>query len=231
MRRTASYIVFFVVVAMIFGTHFIMPHTKTAFNQKDTAIVIDAGHGGFDGGAVGRYTAVKEAGLNLAVAKMLKAQFKKAGFEVIMTRENSEALGETKSADMESRRKIIEQSNADIVISVHMNKYGDSAVRGPQVFYFCDSVEGEALAGYIQQELNAALEPPRPRKHKAENYFILRSGKCTCVLVECGFLSNETEEQLLQTKSYQLQCSKAIFEGVKAYLANHAAKKFETIQY
>lgn len=220
MNRSACCIIFLIIAGILIGLFSISPETKTAINQQEVIVVIDAGHGGFDGGAVGSITGVKEDGLNLAVAKLLKIQFKKEGCSVIMTRSDKNALGDTKDSDMARRRSIIDKSNADIVISVHMNKYKDPAVHGPQVFYFSESAQGETLAKLIQQELNSALNPPRPRVHKSENYFILRSGSCPCVLVECGFLSNEREERLLQTESYQLQCAKAIFCGAKAYI-NH----------
>lgn len=220
MNRAACCIVFLIIAGLLAGFLSSIPVTET-LNQQKPIIVIDAGHGGFDGGAVGRYTGVKEDGINLAVAKLLKIQFRKEGYSVIMTRSDGNALGDTKDADMAKRRSIIDESNADIVISVHMNKYGDPAVHGPQVFYFSESAEGEALAKLIQEQMNKALSPPRPRMHKSENYFILRSGSCPCVIVECGFLSNEREERLLQTESYQLQCAKAIFEGAKAYIDQH----------
>ena len=119
---------------------------------------------------------------------------------------------------MAHRHDIIEEANADMVISIHMNKYPDSSVSGPQVFYFETSAEGEMLAKLIQQELNAFLKPPRERVHKPENYFILRASESPCVIVECGFLSNEREEKLLQTEDYQQQCAIAVFEGIKRYL-------------
>ena len=79
------------------------------------------------------------------------------------------------------------------------------------------------LAELIQTELNTRLAPPRPREQKPETYFILRSGGCPCVLVECGFLSNEREEKLLQTEDYQNECAKAIYTGAKLYLEQSAA--------
>ncbi|MFA5675218.1 MAG: N-acetylmuramoyl-L-alanine amidase [Christensenellales bacterium] len=218
MKRAACCIILLIIAGIITGLFKAEPAVQTAFNGQKPVVVIDAGHGGFDGGAVGRVTGVKEDGLNLSVSKLLKIQFRKAGYGVVMTRGDGGALAETKNADMARRRDIISESKADMVISVHMNKFGDPAVHGPQVFYFSESDEGETLAKLIQRELNSALNPPRPRVHKGESYFILKSGECPCVIVECGFLSNEREERLLQTESYQLQCAKAIFAGSNAYM-------------
>lgn len=197
---------------------FAVPGAAQVMGQTKGVIVIDAGHGGFDGGAVGCTTNVKEDGLNLCVAIKVQKLLAADGYTVIMTREDENALGQTKNGDMQKRREIIENAHPDIVISIHMNKFSDSYVSGPQVFYHGESAEGEILASLIQEQLNAILDPPKPRTFKPENYFILRSGSAPCVLVECGFLSNEREEQLLQTDEYQNKCANAIFRGAEYYL-------------
>ena len=121
-------------------------------------VVIDAGHGGLDGGAVGRLTRVREDGLNLIVANKLKSLFEKNGITVVMTRKDEKALAASKDADMAKRREIIESSDADIVISIHMNKFQDSSVSGPMAFYHEDSEEGKKLAELIQTELKRAAQ-------------------------------------------------------------------------
>ena len=219
MDRTVRYIIFFIVVALVILILLSMiPQAQQTLGQARTVIVIDAGHGGFDGGATGRLTGVHEDTLNLAVAKKLQMLCRDIGHDVIMTRGDDEALGDTKHEDMAARRGVIEASCADVVVSIHMNKFGDSGVSGPQVFYHKESAEGEKLAGLIQQKLNTRLSPPRPRTHKPETYFILRAGTAPCVIVECGFLSNEREEKLLQTEEYQQQCAEAIFSGLLHFI-------------
>ncbi len=219
MKHATRYIVCFFVVAIIGALALLLLSEDTAAMSGGKAVVvIDAGHGGFDGGAVGRLTNVREDGLNLAVALKLKALFEKNGITVIMTRPDDKALGDTKDKDMAKRRSIIEESDADIVISIHMNKFKDTSASGPVTFYHEESEEGKMLAELIQTELNARLEPPRPRTFRPENYFILRSGESPCVLVECGFISNEREERLLQTEEYQEACAKAIYTGARLYL-------------
>lgn len=219
MKRVVRYIVFFIVVGLVALVLIsLMRGAESAMRQCSAVIVIDAGHGGFDGGAIGRFTNVHEAGLNLAAAKKLEKLCVGAGYAVIMTRADENAIGDTKDSDMAHRQNIIEEANADMVVSIHMNKYPDSSVSGPQVFYYDSSAEGEILAESIQQQLNAYLMPQRARAHKPENYFILRASESPCVIVECGFLSNEREERLLQTDDYQQLCAQAIYEGIKQYL-------------
>ncbi len=230
MKHTFRFIVCFFIVAIAAGVLVILLRdARPVMRETKTVVVIDAGHGGFDSGAVGRITKVREDELNLAVSIKLKTLFEHEGITVIMTREDDQALGGNKDADMQKRRSIISESDADIVISVHMNKFQDQSVAGPMAFYYEKSEEGKKLAEMIQIELNAALEPARPRTFKPESYYILRAGDCPCVLVECGFISNEKEERLLQTEEYQAKCAKAIFAGAKNYLAQRLNDVYEEI--
>ncbi len=222
MKRTMRYIICFFIIAALVAALWLIPFSSPAINQNKGIVVIDPGHGGFDGGATGRLTNVKEDMLNLSVSKKLKNMFENNGYTVIMTREDENAVGRTKDDDMQKRREIIDTSGADLVISVHMNKFSDTTCTGPVVFYHEDSEEGEKLAKAIQEEMVAALKPDRPRVHKPETYYILRSGTCPCVLVECGFISNEREEQLLQTDEYQNLCAAAIFKGAAFYMAKRS---------
>ncbi len=219
MKSVYRYIIYFFIVAFtVLLLLMMIPKEQMVMNQSKGIIVIDAGHGGFDGGAIGRFTKVREDELNLAVSKKLQKLFENDGYTVIMTRQDDSAVGATKDGDMWKRRDIIDNSNADIVICIHMNKYQASSVAGPLAFYFEKSTEGKKLAAFIQEEMNEELKPSRPRKHLPERYYILRSGECPCVLVECGFLSNEREERLLQTDDYQAKCANAIFRGAIIYL-------------
>ena len=186
--------------------------------QIDKLVVIDPGHGGFDGGAVGTVTGVHEDDLNLAVALYLKETFETNGYQVLMTRSNEEAIAHTKLDDMHKRYQIIESSGAEIVISIHMNYYADSTVMGPQVFYYTGSTRGEILADMVTNEIDRRLNPYRMRSMMAEDYYILGAGNAPSILVECGFLSNAEEEQLLQDESYQIQLANAIFVAADEYM-------------
>ncbi len=221
----------FVICSLFFAVtvyHLWVMPVQQVTTQIKGIIVIDPGHGGFDGGAIG-LTKVREDAINLAISQELQQLFIAEGYQVIMTRENENAVGKTKDSDMAKRREIIENSNADVVISVHCNKYKDPAASGPIVFYYKGSTKGEKLASFIQQELNTELQPPLERTYRPQNYFILRSGKAPCVLVECGFLSNKQEEKLLQTSDYQGTFAYAVLKGAIRYL-NQRQKSNEDVQ-
>jgi N-acetylmuramoyl-L-alanine amidase len=218
MKGTRRYIIFFIVVSVIAALLLVPQAAQPAMRVSKGTVVIDAGHGGFDGGAESD-SGVSEAGINLAVAKKLQMLLERNGYTVVMTREGEDAIGDTKDADMARRREIIETSEADVVVSIHMNKFPSASVSGPQVFFHEDSAEGAALAKLVQDALNTALEPPRPRVEHPETYYILRSGDCPAVIVECGFLSNEREETLLQDDDYQQECAKAIYRGIDDFFS------------
>ncbi len=218
MTRNLRYLIYFLIIVLLIVSLLAIPLSKPVMNSKDRIIVIDAGHGGFDGGAVSP-NGVREDRLNLSVAKMLKTMCENQGYSVIMTRDDDNALGDTKDEDMQKRRQIIQNADADIVVSIHMNKFVDTTCSGPVVFYEKSSAEGEKIAKIVQSQLVETLKPEKQRTEKPETYFILQSGNTPCILVECGFLSNEREEKLLQTKEYQQKCAAAIFKGIQLYFS------------
>ncbi len=184
---------------------------------KGVKIVIDAGHGGFDVGTSGITTKVKEEEINLAIAQKLEKELADIGAEIVMTRKDNNAIGPTKDEDMKNRRKIIEESGEDLVVSIHQNRYADENVTGPQVFYLPGSTLGRAFAETLQSTLNEQLEPKTPRTAASADYYILRSGSAPCVIVECGFLSSPEEEKLLMEDGYQQKVAQALRDGVVAY--------------
>ena len=139
------------------------------------------------------------------------------GAKVIMTRTNENAIAETKDADMAKRRQIITDSGSDIVVSIHMNAFSDSSVSGPLVIFMQGSVKGEKLATSIQQSLLDELAPEQQNSARSGDLYILRSGWQPCVIVECGYLSNEKEEQLLVQDDYQRKLAEAICGGINYY--------------
>lgn len=184
---------------------------------KGVKIVLDAGHGGFDSGTSGITTKVEEEEINLAITQKLEKELTGIGAEVVMTRTDNDAIGATKDEDMKNRRKIIEQSGEDLVVSIHQNRYADENVTGPQVFYAPGSTLGKTLAETLQSHLNEQLEPKSPRSAASADYYILRSGSAPCVIVECGFLSSPEEEQLLMQDGYQQKVAQALRDGVAAF--------------
>ena len=188
---------------------------------RTVTIIVDAGHGGMDGGAVGTDTGVVEAGLNLSVALRLKEALEAQGITVIMTREDGDALAETKQADMQARREILRRADVDLVVSVHMNKFSDRSVAGAMAYYMQGSAEGEALAQSVINSVCDAIGQKR-RAANPGDYFVIRECAVPAVLVECGFLSNAGDEKRLQDAAHQQALADAICAGVLAYMENRS---------
>ncbi len=202
-----------------------MPALKVNTEESDDTkiVVIDAGHGGKDGGAVS-VLGDAEKEINLAIGLMLKDKLQKKGVGVIMTRDTDAGLyneidSNKKVADMKKRCQIINESGADLMISIHQNNYQSEGVRGAQVFYYSDSPEGEKAAGILQNHLRDNLDKENGRKAKAnDNYYILKNVECPAVIAECGFLSNYEEAELLKSEAYQEKVADALCDGICEYL-------------
>lgn len=188
-------------------------------------IVVDAGHGGEDPGMIG-IGGLEEKGINLSIAQHLKKILEKAGFTVVMTRKDDKGLyvsGEKnkKVQDMKNRISIMETVKPILAVSIHQNSYTQAEVKGPQVFYYEHSEEGRHLAEKIQESLNTELSVKRPRKEKGNtSYFLLKRSPCVLNIVECGFLTNPEEADLLQTEEYQEKAAKAVAKGILQYLSD-----------
>ncbi len=180
-------------------------------------IVLDAGHGGKDGGAVG-LSGVQEAGINLEVARLVESGLREAGFAVKMTRRDEAALGESKREDMQARREIIRQDGVCAVVSIHMNKFRDSAIKGPMAFYMKGSEEGNKLATQVITSVCDTIGHPK-RPANPGDYFMLRESVAPAVIIECGFLSNASDENLLQDPAHQKKLAAGIVAGIAAYFA------------
>lgn len=189
-------------------------------------ILVDPGHGGYDGGAKARDSGVWEKAVNLAVALQAERSLTDLGAEVVMTRredvdlctEDRPAAVTKKRQDMQARVDMAVEARADMVLSIHMNEYRARSESGPQVFYRAGNDAGRLLAGCMQEALIACLAPRRERAAMAGDYFILRLD-VPSVLVECGFLSNPEEERLLLSEDYQQRLGEAVAEGVVRYAA------------
>ena len=187
-------------------------------------ILVDAGHGGYDGGARCRDSGVWEKEINLAVARQVERALTGLGAQVVMTRredadlctENRPANLTKKRQDMQNRIALAKENQADMVLSIHMNEYRVRSESGPQVFYRegCDS--GRLLAGCVQRALIRHLQPRKERAALAGDYFILQL-EVPSVLVECGFISNAEEEKLLLDEDYQKRLAESIAAGVEEY--------------
>lgn len=187
-------------------------------------VAIDPGHGGNDPGKI--VGDIYEKDINLDIAMKLKDELEKSGIKVVITRESDSGLySETdtnkKIADMKNRCKYIDESGANILISIHQNSYSSKNVKGAQVFFYENSKEGEKLAKIIQSEITSRVDNENTRQHKSnDSYYILLNVEMPAVIVECGFLTNPSECKKLLDEEYQESIAKAIKEGVIIYMNN-----------
>ncbi len=206
------------------------PKTVSAFSDGGMRIVLDAGHGGIDGGVVGKKTGEKESDINLQITYRLKEILEDVGFEITLTRKTEAGLYGTtakgfKKRDMQKRKEIIEKTDPALVLSVHQNFYPSQSSRGGQVFYRKDVERGQVLALCVQNALNELYqkEGVKGRKAAAGEYFILNCAPCPSVIVECGFLSNAADERLLTEESGQKRVAESIAAGVLAYFSGQTS--------
>ncbi|MGN0348835.1 MAG: N-acetylmuramoyl-L-alanine amidase [Roseburia sp.] len=192
-------------------------------SKDNICIVVDAGHGGSDPGKVGVNGAL-EKDINLSLALRLQELLEKEKITVILTR-NSDAGLYAKSAtnkkvdDMQNRCKIIMDANPVFTVSLHQNSYPSPDVKGAQVFYYGQSKNGKELAEILQESLISHVDPNNTRAAKAnESYYLLKKTPTPTVIVECGFLSNPTEADLLLDSDYQDKLVRAIYLGIFSYL-------------
>ncbi|MDF2700711.1 MAG: N-acetylmuramoyl-L-alanine amidase CwlD [Haloplasmataceae bacterium] len=188
---------------------------------RNYTIYIDPGHGGIDNGAVSNGAIEKE--LNLKVSMYLKSYFEQVGINVLMTRETDidyygDIRGSKKRSDLQTRIDMINKSNADLFLSIHMNNISSSKWSGSQIFYYPDNVNSEKLAKSVMKNLKDMLKNTTREAKTVKTLFILKNVEKPGVLVEAGFLSNPQESSLLKDSSYQEKLAYAIFIGVLEYL-------------
>ncbi len=225
-------------IMLIVVAYLIMRLYKTevrgAFSAA-TTLVIDAGHGEPDGGAVGAHGTV-EAGVNLKIAEKVRAKLKKRCYNVLMTRETDAGIyseGATirdkKRSDMHNRQRIMNESGASAFISIHMNTYTDSHYRGAQVFY-SENDEGSARLAHCIQTALLSMDPDNTRVEKAASpsIYLMKQASLPAVIVECGFLSNPEEESLLNTEEYQERLAESICKGIEDYFMEGGAETDES---
>lgn len=197
--------------------------TRAAASPSDRfTVVIDAGHGGIDGGVSGITTGVKESELNLDIARKLKTKFDRSGAKTVMTRKTEAGLYGIyskgfKRRDMQKRKQITLNAKADVFVSIHLNYYSSPLRRGAQVFYKIDDEKSKSLADIVQAELNGGKECERDYTALAGDYYVLNEADCAAILCECGFLSNAEDEKLLLTDEYRAEIAEKIFNGIEKY--------------
>lgn len=187
------------------------------YPTEQRVILLDAGHGGWDPGKTGT-TGADEKELNLAVVEKLQGLLEQGGATVLLTRDTDEALGKGKREDMAQRKKLANETRAEILVSIHQNAFPSASAKGAQVFYHASGEAGKLLAECIQESLRERVDGSNQRQAKQnKDYYILRTTEIPAVIVECGFLSNREEEALLNAESYQEKLAWAIYCGILDY--------------
>lgn len=191
-------------------------------------IILDAGHGGIDGGAVG-INNVLEKKINLEITLKLAELLQKNNFDVILTRSNDDSIhnssetdiSKQKRSDMYNRKNIMNSHPNAIFISIHQNKFYDSSCKGAQIFYSKNCEESQVIAQILQNKFREKLQLDNKREIKAaeDNLFLLYNAEIPAVLVECGFLSNQEECQNLCDEEYQTKIAYVILEGLLEWQA------------
>ena len=226
LKFVALALVIALAAAFLFEAFDIKAPMSEASAETGRVIIIDAGHGGEDSGAIG-VNGKYEKDLNLAIALILGEELTKSGYTVVYTRTEDKMLylpeenikGMRKISDLKNRCKVTEQYEDCIMVSVHMNSYGASKYSGLQVYYADASEESERLASKIQNAVREALQPDNKRQIKnGSSLYLLENAKGTAVLIECGFLSNEAECEKLSQKEYQKELSFSIICGIIEYI-------------
>ena len=201
--------------------------TVAGEEQKTKTVIIDAGHGGEDPGKISNFSDLKEKDLNLKVAFMVKELLESDQYTVIMTREEDKLTyseGTTniynkRLQDLTRRKDIMDNSGAQVVVSIHMNSFQESQYYGAQTFYPPNSKDSLKLANCIQDALKENVDKGNKRQpqEKKDQIVILKDLKTPTVIVECGFLSNAEEERRLATEEYRQKIAEAIKKGIDSY--------------
>ena len=193
-------------------------------------VILDAGHGGEDGGTIGVVDGkeIYEKDLNLSITLMVRDLLEAEGFDVVLTREtdtllydrNTEYKGRKKALDLAARLAMGQNTPNAIFVSIHMNAFPQKQYRGLQVYYSPNHPLSETLARTIQSTTAQTLQPDNTRQIKRadSNIYLLHHMNCPAVLVECGFLSNEEECRDLCRKEYQKELAHLLFTCIRQVL-------------
>lgn len=208
----------------VWGSGAVTTAIQTGAVEREQTVIIDAGHGGIDGGATS-CTGVLESGINLEIALRLNDLLRLLGYDTVMIRTTDTSIyteGNTiaaqKVSDLKERVRICNETEDAILISIHQNTFSDSRYGGAQVFY-ADTEGSRELAEKLQSGFCTTVNPGSNRKcKKADTVYLLENIECTGVLIECGFLSNPEEEARLRSAEYQQQLCCVIVSALSDFL-------------
>lgn len=231
------YLIFIIIIVFLFVFFIIKTSNQNTLNasvnivNSKKIIVIDAGHGGEDGGAVAEDNTC-EKNINLQIATKLNIIAKQFGYKTVMTRNSDKAIynldknissiREKKVSDMKNRLNILNSTENSVFVSIHLNKFSNKTVNGAQVFYAKNSIGSKELAEEIQKSIKNNLEQNNNRlpKENTNSIYLLKNAKNPAVIVECGFLSNENELNNLKNDEFQYKIALCIFYGITQYINN-----------
>lgn len=223
---TFMFIVGLILLLFISQFQFSINHSWKSWNLplSGKIIILDAGHGGPDGGAVGA-DGTLEKDIALSITLLLKDYLQEAGALVLLTREddydladeNTTGLSRRKNEDLRERLRLVNESNGDLFLTIHLNAIPSSKWYGAQTFYHPHLEENKNIAIFIQEEIKRNLENTTRAAKPINNIYLLKNAKIPGALVEVGFLSNPRERELLKKEEYQEQMAAAIYLGVLRY--------------
>lgn len=201
----------------------------SAENNMFKTVIVDAGHGGPDGGTSAADGTV-EKDINLQIALKLNEILQSMGIKTVMTRtedisihdDTAETIRQKKVSDIKNRLKIINETENSVFVSIHQNHYSSSKHSGTQVFYSKNNPLSQTLASSIRQPIISWLQTQNSReiKESGTNIYLLHHAQSPAVMVECGFMSNEAETQNLKNENYQRKLAFLIALGIIDYFKN-----------
>lgn len=204
-----------------------LPVTLTDLDSEKPVIVLDAGHGGIDGGCTSA-EGVPEKGINLDILLRLRDLLEINGYEVKVTRDTDRSIhddgivgiAEQKSSDMDNRLGIFNETDNAVCLSIHQNQFTDAKYSGAQMFYSNSNRNSEALARALQSRFRELLQPDNNREIKlcGKELFLCYYSENPTVMAECGFLSNPEEAALLSTEDYREKVAFTLYTGISDFV-------------
>ena len=203
--------------------------SQSADAPSTLTIVLDAGHGGEDGGCEGN--GLVEKNLNLDITLKVASLLREQGVNVVLTRDtdillydkNSDYQGKKKAQDVRKRLEIAKNQENAVLVSIHMNYFAETQYSGLQVWYSKNDTRSKILANFIQANVKNELQPSNKRatKEATSSIFLLHNATFPAVLIECGFLSNPDEARALGDENYRQQLAEIIFRSILTYISQN----------
>lgn len=215
-----------VILAAHWGSRAVTVFSENVPVERSQRIVIDAGHGGVDGGATS-CTGKLESAFNLEIALRLNDLFHLMGYETVMIRTSDisvytkgESIAQKKRSDLKERVRIANETEGGLLLSIHQNNFPDSRYSGAQIFY-AETEGSDQLARNMQAAFSQTINPGSNRKcKKSDGVYLMEHITCPGILIECGFLSNVQEEAKLRSREYQQKLCCVLAAAVDAHLSN-----------